>query len=267
MLPQQLDEYQGYITDGDEKGALDWINANFPEYWDFVQNELSEIKQDVISGQVRLVPGIPTVNEPPQSILRNLRVALDALVELVEGRDTWDDYFFFLEANQSVLLTDYAIRLEHIAVELDRGWPLHEGQLFILSNGHQQGVSATRYLASDSQVLQDRIVELIDASQFQDAYLAGSFCVLRFPDYINGYLYATVSAEGFGGHGLALRLSRRLGQEASDAEVSGAERVIREMASTLQLAAPIDAKLLDRLIAGIRRGRMMKLSMSIAETS
>lgn len=47
MSDAQLDEFEGYINRNDQKGALTWLETNFPNYKDVVADELNKLKKEV----------------------------------------------------------------------------------------------------------------------------------------------------------------------------------------------------------------------------
>jgi hypothetical protein len=47
MNDVQLDEFEGYINRDDQKGALAWLETNFPNYKDVVADELNKLKKEV----------------------------------------------------------------------------------------------------------------------------------------------------------------------------------------------------------------------------
>lgn len=47
MSDAQLDEFESYINKNDQKGALTWLEANFPNYKDVVADELDKLKKEV----------------------------------------------------------------------------------------------------------------------------------------------------------------------------------------------------------------------------
>lgn len=47
MTDAQLDEFEGYINNNDEAGALKWLETNFPNYKDVVAEELNKLKEEV----------------------------------------------------------------------------------------------------------------------------------------------------------------------------------------------------------------------------
>lgn len=47
MSDAQLDEFESYINKNDQKGALTWLEANFPNYKDVVADELNKLKKEV----------------------------------------------------------------------------------------------------------------------------------------------------------------------------------------------------------------------------
>lgn len=47
MSDAQLDEFEGYINKNDQKGALTWLETNFPNYKDVVAEELNKLKKEI----------------------------------------------------------------------------------------------------------------------------------------------------------------------------------------------------------------------------
>lgn len=47
MSDSQLDEFEGFINKNDQKGALSWLESNFPNYKDVVSEELGKLKEEV----------------------------------------------------------------------------------------------------------------------------------------------------------------------------------------------------------------------------
>ncbi len=47
MTDQQLDEFEAFIDQNDEAGALKWLETNFPTYKDVVAEELEKLKVEV----------------------------------------------------------------------------------------------------------------------------------------------------------------------------------------------------------------------------
>ncbi|HEX5797999.1 MAG TPA: DUF5663 domain-containing protein [Candidatus Saccharimonadales bacterium] len=47
MSDSQLDEFESYINKNDQKGALTWLESNFPNYKDVVAEELNKLKKEV----------------------------------------------------------------------------------------------------------------------------------------------------------------------------------------------------------------------------
>jgi hypothetical protein len=56
MTNQQLDEFEQYFEAKDDAGAFKWLEANFPNYKDIVQEEFDKLKQEVQQSQPRLCP-------------------------------------------------------------------------------------------------------------------------------------------------------------------------------------------------------------------
>lgn len=47
MSNEQLDEFEGFIDQNDESGALKWLESNFPDYKQVVADELEKLKAEV----------------------------------------------------------------------------------------------------------------------------------------------------------------------------------------------------------------------------
>lgn len=47
MSNEQLDEFEGFINNNDEAGALKWLETNFPNYKQVVADELETLKKEI----------------------------------------------------------------------------------------------------------------------------------------------------------------------------------------------------------------------------
>ena len=47
MTDAQLDEFEGFIDKNDDKGALHWLETNFPDYKKVVADELEKLKAEI----------------------------------------------------------------------------------------------------------------------------------------------------------------------------------------------------------------------------
>ncbi len=47
MTNEQLDEFEQYIDNNDQPGALKWLEANFPNYKQVVADELEALKAEI----------------------------------------------------------------------------------------------------------------------------------------------------------------------------------------------------------------------------
>lgn len=47
MSDEQLQEFESFVNSNDEKGALNWLETNFPGYKKVVQQELEKLKSEV----------------------------------------------------------------------------------------------------------------------------------------------------------------------------------------------------------------------------
>lgn len=69
MTDAQLDEFESYINNNDESGALKWLEANFPNYKDVVAEELNKLKEEVKASAPQILAEVANnspVNNPAQ---------------------------------------------------------------------------------------------------------------------------------------------------------------------------------------------------------
>jgi hypothetical protein len=60
MTDEQLDAFEIFIDKNDEEGALGWLEENFPEYPEVVQQEFETLKSE-ISAQAGAITAVATV--------------------------------------------------------------------------------------------------------------------------------------------------------------------------------------------------------------
>ena len=61
MTSQQLDEFEKYFEAKDDKGAFNWLETNFPNYKEIVQQEFDKLKAEVAQS----APQILSVSQNP----------------------------------------------------------------------------------------------------------------------------------------------------------------------------------------------------------
>ena len=67
MSNEQLDEFEGYINNQDEAGALKWLEANFPNYKDVVAEQLELLKSEISAVAPQIVAQYQeTAGQQPQ---------------------------------------------------------------------------------------------------------------------------------------------------------------------------------------------------------
>src|SRR3954468_18074901 len=72
MTNQQLDEFEQYFEAKDDAGAFKWLEANFPNYKDIVQEEFDKLKSEVTQTAPQILaasqaqPAVPPASAPPQ---------------------------------------------------------------------------------------------------------------------------------------------------------------------------------------------------------
>jgi Protein of unknown function (DUF5663) len=47
MTKEQLDEFEKFMNQGDQEGALNWLSTNFPDYKQVVSNELENLRKEI----------------------------------------------------------------------------------------------------------------------------------------------------------------------------------------------------------------------------
>ncbi|WP_425245696.1 DUF5663 domain-containing protein [Streptomyces sp. NEAU-NA10] len=249
MLPDQLNAFSAAIDDSDEGGAFDWMISNFPEYQEFVQEELKNLKEDLQSG--RLVPPDSLRNDhssvPTMRALQHVAKALAGLPVIGPGR-SWAPYFDHIRSHRHALLTDHhASSLLELAYRLDPRWPLHHGQLFTILHCRAEGVDATEALSRDSSLHIDLLNNLYGQGDFWMLYLCGSFGAQCFPRDAPTHFYAALGAEGLAHHDLAVRLMGISGEYAEDWQVAQGTQTIRECGERHRWEPSASQDLIDAL--------------------
>jgi hypothetical protein len=76
MTNQQLDEFEQYFEAKDDAGAFKWLEANFPNYKEIVQEEFDKLKAEVTQSSPQILsasqaaasqPPTPATSAPPQA--------------------------------------------------------------------------------------------------------------------------------------------------------------------------------------------------------
>ncbi len=65
MSNEQLDEFEKYFQAKDDKGAYQWLETNFPNYKEIVQQEFDKLKEEV-RGAAPQILAASTTNPPQQ---------------------------------------------------------------------------------------------------------------------------------------------------------------------------------------------------------
>jgi hypothetical protein len=75
MTNEQLDEFEKYFEARDDKGAFNWLETNFPNYKDIVQQEFDKLKAEVAQSAPQILgastqaasnPATPPTAQQPQ---------------------------------------------------------------------------------------------------------------------------------------------------------------------------------------------------------
>lgn len=64
MTDRQLDEFEAFVDNDDEPGALEWLQRNLPDYSEVVQQEFVTLKSE-ISAQAAAIIAISSVYDNP----------------------------------------------------------------------------------------------------------------------------------------------------------------------------------------------------------
>jgi hypothetical protein len=64
MTDGQLDEFESYINNNDEAGALKWLETNFPNYKDVVAEELNKLKGEVKASAPQILAEASNNSQP-----------------------------------------------------------------------------------------------------------------------------------------------------------------------------------------------------------
>lgn len=69
MSNEQLDDFEKYFQSKDEAGAFHWLETNFPNYKDIVQEEFNKLKEEVRQSapQILQAASVPVTNPAPAS--------------------------------------------------------------------------------------------------------------------------------------------------------------------------------------------------------
>lgn len=70
MTDQQLDEFEHYFETKDDAGAFRWLETNFPNYKEIVQQEYDKLKVEVAQSAPQILSSstAPQVAAPPQPV-------------------------------------------------------------------------------------------------------------------------------------------------------------------------------------------------------
>ena len=55
MTEKQFDEFESFYRANDEKGAYNWLQTNFPNYKEVVQEEFDKLKKEVASSAKQIL--------------------------------------------------------------------------------------------------------------------------------------------------------------------------------------------------------------------
>lgn len=67
MTDAQLDEFESFINNNDEAGALRWLETNFPNYKDVVSQEFDALKQEVRAAAPQIMASASQAHHAPQA--------------------------------------------------------------------------------------------------------------------------------------------------------------------------------------------------------
>lgn len=81
MTNEQLDEFEKYFEAKDDKGAFSWLETNFPNYKDIVQQEFDKLRAEVAQSAPQILsaaqnPPRPAPAVPPAAAMPPTQTAL-----------------------------------------------------------------------------------------------------------------------------------------------------------------------------------------------
>ena len=65
MTNQQLDEFEQYFEAKDDAGAFKWLESNFPNYKDIVQEEFDKLKGEIQQSSAQILAASQSAPPPP----------------------------------------------------------------------------------------------------------------------------------------------------------------------------------------------------------
>jgi hypothetical protein len=71
MSDQQLDEFENFINQKDEAGALKWLETNFPSYKKVVSTELENLKKEISQSAPQIIAEVNSrqnQQQPPSQV-------------------------------------------------------------------------------------------------------------------------------------------------------------------------------------------------------
>ena len=68
MSNEQLDEFEKYFEARDDKGAFTWLETNFPNYKDIVQQEFDKLKAEVAQSAPQILSASTAAAANPQAV-------------------------------------------------------------------------------------------------------------------------------------------------------------------------------------------------------
>jgi hypothetical protein len=69
MSNQQLDEFEQYFEAKDDAGAFKWLESNFPNYKDIVQEEFDKLKAEVAQSAPQILAATPAAPAPAAPVM------------------------------------------------------------------------------------------------------------------------------------------------------------------------------------------------------
>lgn len=65
MSDQQLDEFEQFVQNQDDEGALKWLESNFPNYKDVVNEEFEKLQGEIKQAAPQILSGGDEPANPP----------------------------------------------------------------------------------------------------------------------------------------------------------------------------------------------------------
>ncbi|MET7832494.1 tetratricopeptide repeat protein [Micromonospora sediminicola] len=261
MLAEQIDEFGVFIGRNDQAGALSFLEHEFPEYRQIVDETYAEIKEQLRSGAIR-PPRPDTDPGPGSAILTNISLVAAVLSEWVTSADArrWDRWDDLTVRNAELIGSALARQILRLSASFDAGWGRYEAAEFVATLLARGDAS----MVFEHSNLIDWLKGRLEEGGYADVLYGGAFAVLRFEEYADSWLYAAVGAEQCGEHDLALSLVRWAGQYGPPAEKQNGTATLEQLQLSLGWSDTVAAELVKAYHQGVETTPLSAYERAVA---